>query len=125
MDVQSEEHKDTLIEAVNYGSSLNQLNRFKEAKSLFRKLVPVARRVVGESSETTLKMRWLYGRVLYRDDGATLADLREVVTIYEDTERIARRVLGGASPTLVPIVGALRAARAPLRDRETPPPGHS
>ena len=28
--------------------------------------------------------------------GATLDDLHEAATTYEDTERIARRVLGGA-----------------------------
>ena len=120
MDVQSEEHKDTLIEAVNYGSSLNQLNRFKEAKSLFRKLVPVARRVVGESSETTLKMRWLYGRVLYRDDGATLDDLRKAVTTLEEAERTTRRVMGGAHPNTTKIERDLQNARVVLRARETP-----
>ena len=59
------------------------------------------------------------------DPGATLDDVREAVETLEETERIARRVLGGASPTLVPIVGALRGARAALRARETPPPGTS
>ena len=33
-----------------------------------------------------------------RDDGATLDDLREAVTTLEETERTARRVLGGAHP---------------------------
>ena len=33
-----------------------------------------------------------------QDPGATLADLREAVSTLEDTERIARRVLGGAHP---------------------------
>ena len=43
-------------------------------------------------------MLWTYAETLYRDDCATLEDLREAVTTLEDTERIARRVLGGSHP---------------------------
>ena len=43
--------------------------------------------------------RTLYAKALWRDPSATLDDLREAVTTLEDTERIARRVLGGAHPT--------------------------
>ena len=60
-------------------------------------------------------------RALFKDDCATLDDLREAVTTLEDTERIARRVLGGAHPTTGGIEAALRGARAALRARETPP----
>ena len=37
-----------------------------------------------------------YAQALYKDPGATLDDLREAVAELEDTERTARRVLGGA-----------------------------
>ena len=62
---------------------------------------------------------------LYKNDGATLDDLREAVETLEDTERIARRVLGGAHPITAGIENQLRYARAALRARETPspPPG--
>ena len=66
-------------------------------------------------------MRWNYAETLYFDDGATLDDLSEAVTTLEDAERIARRVLGGAHPTTVPIERSLRKARAALRARESPP----
>ena len=85
-----------------------------------RKTIPVARRVLGESYETTLRMRWIYAEALYRDPGAMLDGLREAVTTLEDTERTARRVLGGASPTTRSVETALRNARAALRARETP-----
>ena len=52
----------------------------------------------------------------------SLDDLREAVTTLEETERIARRVLGGAHPTTVEIGDDLRKARAKLRARETPSP---
>ena len=57
---------------------------------------------------------------LYKADGATLEDLREAVTTLEDTERTARRVLGGARPLTIEIEKELRDARAALRARETP-----
>ena len=116
-----EEHENTLISALNYSATLGDLQRFEEAKSLLRKVVPVARRVLGGSNENTLRLRWLCGRVLYGDDGATLDDLREALTTLEETDRTARRVLGGAHPTTSAIEGSMQAARAALCARETPP----
>jgi hypothetical protein len=90
-----------------------------------RKTIPVARRVLGESHEIMLWIRWTYARALYEDDDATLDDLREAVTTLEDLTRTARRVLGGAHPLTTGIEGELRKARATLAARETPspPPG--
>ena len=85
--------------------------------------MPVARRVLGENNDITLKMRCVYANTLYRDADATLDDLREAVTTLEDTERIARRVLGGAHPTTTGIERHLRLSRETLRARETPSPG--
>ena len=66
-------------------------------------------------------MRLNYARALYKDDDATLDDLREAVTEHEEIEPSARRVLGGAHPLTGGIERTLRAARATLRARETPP----
>ena len=88
-----------------------------------RKVVPVARRVLGESHEFTLKSRWLYAAALCNDPAATLTVLREAVTTLEDTARISRRVFGGAHPMLKDNEHDLRNARAALAARETPPPG--
>ena len=107
-------------EAGNYASLLNQLKRYEEAKSLLRRQIAVARRVLDESHELTLKVRWYYAEALYEDDGATVDDLREAVTTLEDTERIARRVFGGAHPTVLHMEVSLQNARAVLRAHETP-----
>ena len=93
------------------------LRRFEEAKSLLRKTIPVARRILGDGDSLTLKMRWVYAQSLYRDDDATLDDLREAVSTLEDTERTIRRVLGGAHPVTATIERELRDARAVLRAR--------
>ena len=116
-----EEDAETLREANNYAWNLLNAQRFEEAKALLRKPLPVAQRVLGESHELTLKMRWGYAQSLYRNPGATLDDLREAVTTLEDVERTARRVLGGAHPLTGGIERRLRDARAALRARETPP----
>ena len=98
---------------------LNSLERFDETKSLLRKTMPVARRSFEESSEMMLRMRWIYAGALYKDDAATLANLREAVTTLEEIERTARRVLGGAHPTSAGMELHLQDARALLRARET------
>ena len=50
--------------------------------------------------------------VTYRAEGATLDNFRESVETLEDTQRIARRVLGGAHPHTVDMEQSLRNARA-------------
>ena len=117
-----EEHSLTLQAANNYAISLRDLQRLEEAKSLLRKMLPVAHRVLGADNMVTLQMRTNYAMTLYKDEGATLDDLREAVTTLEDVERIARRVLGGTHPIVSPIEHRLHNARAALRGRETPPP---
>jgi len=116
-----EEHPQTLLAANNYVSSLVDLQRFEEARSLMRRTMPVVRRVLGESNDSTLKTRWIYAQTLYRDAGAALDDVFEAVTTLEEAERISRRVFGGAHPLTEGIEGELRDARAALRARDTPP----
>ena len=116
------EHENALISANNYSASLLEAERYVEARSALRKVMLVAQRVLGESAELTLKMRWIYARALYEDASATLADLSESVTTLE-IYPIARRVLGGAHPLVADIGRALEQARAVLAARKTPPLG--
>jgi hypothetical protein len=118
-----EEHRSTLMAANNYAESLLNRYRFKEARTLLCKMMPVARRILGESNEITLTMRWNYAKSLYMNTDGTLNDLREAVTTLEDTDPIARRVLGGAHPLTRGIEKSLKHARAALRAREAPSPG--
>ena len=83
--------------------------------------MPVARRVFGDHHDLTLLMSWNYAQALYQDDDATLDDLSEAVATLEESERIARRVLGGAHPATAAHEGSLQEARAALRTREAPP----
>ena len=118
--LRSQEHRDSLKAATCYVSTLNDLNRFEEAKTLSRRSIPVARRTLGNSDHLTLQMKSNYAIALCKDDGATLDDLREAVTTLEETERTARRVLGSAHPVTMGIEHHLRKSRATLRARETP-----
>ena len=109
------EHLFTITAAICYASTLKDLNRYDEAKSLLCKYIPVARRVLGESHELTLKVRYYYAEALYEDPSATLDDLREAANTLEDTERIARRVLGSEHPFTKSIGRSVRDVRAALR----------
>ena len=112
------EHSYTLIAANHYADSLHCLQHFDETKSLLRKMMPVAQRVLGDSNDTTLRMRLIYARALCLDTDATLDDLREAVATLEDTERTARRVFGGAHPLVASIERDFQRARAGLNARE-------
>ena len=106
------EHPETLRESNNYANSLRNQQRFKEAKSLMRKTIPVARRVLKVDNELMLMMRANYAKALYSDANATLDDLREAIKVLEDVERTARRVLGRSHPLTVDIEDDLQNARA-------------
>ena len=113
-----EENDETLLAALNYADALTSLERFEEAKALLRRTVPVARRVLGENHEDTLRLKWIYATALCRDDGATLAELREAVTTLEAVEQNIQRVFGRAHPLTGGIGGDLRNARVALAARD-------
>ena len=125
LELQGEEGEYTLTAANNYAATLSSLRRFEEAKSLLRKTIPVARRVLGEGDITTLRMRKSYAMALCMDPCATLDDRREAVTMLEDTGRIARRVLGSAHPLTKRIEDNLQDAQDALPARETQPSSDS
>ena len=111
MKLDGEESDRTHNAASNYASSLAELKRFKEARALLCKMMPVARRVLGENNELTLRMRWVYAKALYEDPSATLDDLREAATTLQDTDWTARRALGAAHPFTLRVETSLRNAR--------------
>jgi len=115
--IMGEEHPKTLNAANNYALSLVNRERFEEAKSLLRKIMPVAQRVMGADNYLTFTMRSIHGDALYRNPGATSDDLREAVTAIDDLGRDSRRVLGGAHPLTTVIEQDLSKARAALRAR--------
>ena len=118
MKLYGEENRVCLLRASNYANLLIDLKRFEEAKSLMRKTIPVARRVLGENDEDTLRLRCIYARALYDDPAAPLDDLREAMDTFEDADRIARRVFGGSHPLVEQIQDDLRNVRYVLRARE-------
>ena len=118
--VNGEEDAITLREADNYAIFLLDLKHYAKAKSLLRKTMPVARRVLGRNDLTTLRMLSRHARALGEDPDATIDDLREGVTTLEEIEPTAPRLLGDAHPDVVSLEKTLRGGRAALRARETP-----
>jgi hypothetical protein len=112
-----EVHPQTLSAALNYANSLRHQKRFEEARSLLRKTIPVARRVLGETNVTTLRVRWLYAVALYMDPTATLDELREAVTTLESVAPTWKRIFGPVHPETPLIHGALNEAREALTAR--------
>jgi hypothetical protein len=114
LELYGEEDGQSLGAARNYAAGLIALGRYADAKSWLRKQIPMASRVLGNSNLDTLVMKKMYARALSEDPGATLADLREAVSTLEETERTARRVLGGTHPDTERIEDKLQDARAAL-----------
>ena len=112
-----EEHINSLGAASNYAKSLRALKSYKGAKFLLRRTIPVARRALGEGDVNTLRMRWIYARALYMDEGATLDDLHESVETLESVARVWTRVFGEAHPETQKARGALEDAREALAAR--------
>ena len=79
--------------------------------------MPVARRVLGESNQTTLRMRWGYAISLYEDAAATLDDVRKGVEILESVAPLWKRVFGPAHPETPCVQNALKDARKTLAAR--------
>ena len=115
MGLYGEEHETCLVVAASIAGTLIELERYEEAMSVLRETMPVARRVLGDSHVSTIKMRTSYACALYEDSGATLDDLRQAVTTIEEAERIVRRVLGDANRTTEWVVFHAEGARAALR----------
>ena len=87
---------------------------FEEAKPMLRKVIPVARRVLGEDHDLTLSLRWIYANTLSMNESATIADLSEAVTSLESVEISYKRVFGASHPETQKVQNALNSARAAL-----------
>ena len=105
------------LSAILYAMSLFELRRFEEAKSLLCKTMPVAQRNLGANDLYTLTARKVYAHMIYDDEGSTLDEVREAMTMLEEAAPISRRVLGGTHPLTLQIETILNYLRA----RETPP----
>ena len=91
----------------------------RNSQRVFERLHALAEIAERGAVVLTIRLRWIYARSLYLNDGATLDDLREAVTTLEELERITRRVFGDAHPLTTQLEQALRDAQAALSARET------
>jgi tetratricopeptide (TPR) repeat protein len=114
-----EEHYDTLLAANNYAASLVELERFKEAKKLMRKTMPVARRALSDEHDLTLNLRKVYAESLYLDASATRGDVAQAVAIYEDILPRVRRIFGKDHPNWRHFPKLLEGAREKLASFDT------
>ena len=114
-----ENHQETIWSAGYLANSLYRTRRFDEGKALLRKVIPVARRVLGTGNIDTIRLRWSYALFLFRSPNATLDDIREAVATMEETYGTVERVFGAEhSYTREMDPKDIRFARAELRARE-------
>ena len=117
------ENINTLTTTNNYASLLKELQRYEEAKSLICKTMPVARRVLGEFHEVTIKMLWVHADILCENNSSTLDDLRELLNTLEDSARGAKQVYGASHPFAKGFLYHIECSRLVIAARETPSPG--
>ena len=121
------EDERTLASAMNYACTLRDLDRrtdatgqphtwhrSQRAKFLLRKLIPVARRVLGEGHEQTIRMRLVYAMCLSDPDAAPRDDVAEATTLLEELLRTAQRIYGPANPLVKNIKETLEYAQKKL-----------
>ena len=80
--------------------TLLDLERFKEAKRILRRMVPVAGRVLGTENELSLSLREDLSRATL-DGDSSAEEKREALRMLEDVAGVMRRVLGPAHPDTV------------------------
>ena len=105
-----QENENTLLAANNYAMTLLDLERFKEAKRILRRMVPVAGRVLGTENELSLSLREDLSRATL-DGDSSAEEKREALRMLEDVAGIMRRVLGPAHPDTLPAQSELKIYR--------------
>ena len=73
--------------------------------------IPLAVRTLGNDDLKTLTLRWKYATAIQLSKDASQDDHNYSVTILEDVERRARRVLGEHHPTTIDIRHTLSQGR--------------
>ena len=109
-----EEAEETLRAADNYANCLLDLRRFKEAKKVLRKVMPVAGRVLGNDHELMSSIREdLCRATLHGDSSAN--EKRDALKMLEDTLGVMRRVLGPQHPDTQRVQESLHMYRGHFR----------
>ena len=106
------DHENRRIDAINLSESLIEAKLFKEARSLLRDNIPVARRTLGGGSEYTLELRTNSARAISRDTNSSR--VHEAVAILEDVLRTTRQVFGVQHPNFADYQEELESARMRL-----------
>ena len=92
---------------------------FKEARTLLRKNIRVARRTRDDRNEFVLDLRANYARAIYRDTNSSRGAVHDAVAIIEDVVRTSRRVYGIRHPFFAEYRQDLERARMRLADDES------
>ena len=87
----------TIRAASSYATTLIDVRRFKEAKRVLLKVLPVVQRALGTEHDLTLSLREDLCRATLYGESST-NEKRKALQMLEDTVAVMRRVLGPAHP---------------------------
>ena len=107
----------TLISVTCLAISLIRGKKWAETKDLTHKALPAARRALGSDHELTIKLECRLARASYADEGASLDELRQAISMYEDLIRRARRIFGDSHPAAESMAARIEEARVILARR--------
>ena len=113
--IHGEHHEETITAAGNCAITCINLERFEEAKSLLRKLMPVAQRVHGTEHMRTISLREDLARAMLDDRDSSLVEIREALETLEEILGVMQRVLGASHPETRRVQQHLKAYREDLR----------
>ena len=107
----------TLISVTCLAISLIRGKKWAETKDLTHEALPAARRALGSDHELTIKLECQLARASYADEGASLDELRQAISMYEDLIRRARRIFGDSHPAAESMAARIEEARTTLARR--------
>ena len=108
----------TINAGLNYATSLVDNKLYAQAKPATRKVLKIARRVLGESGDLTIFATASLSHALWNDPAASLADAREAERLMADALKMATRAFGPQHPQALARARHLAGMRADLPFRQ-------
>ena len=99
------------MSAINYGSSLNDLERYTECRAELSDILQDARSGLAADNTLLAELGNTYAAALQFDPDGSLEDMIEAIAIFEESVQVLRRVNGPDHPKTKVIEQSVNTAR--------------